>query len=332
MKLLSRATLCYLLAILSAGTGRHLIAQNRPVETVERDSVKKVELDPVEKAENEAAEFQKRIENLVIEEFRIAAQSRLLLEIEELSQVCELDAKAVKKLEIAAKGATERWVRDQEQQFRGHVRIDRYGPEVEIRVGGKKVPRPGEPEEDPKPEPPEPKPAKKPPVVQAINRLFGGAPVAKARAEEENVANISVAVQRYGLQFRVKHRGGSSSSGFGGGLDVLKREAVWKQTMEAVVTPQQQQKYDAAIEQRRQRLREAAIIYTIGQLDLDLRLNEQQRSQLLEVFDAQVDLGNANASSVRYLVEQKIKDTDIARLKPILSEVQLRIWQEFVAW
>ncbi|MBI1311500.1 hypothetical protein GC176_09350 [bacterium] len=324
MKSLSRATLYCLLMITLAGRIQQLSAQDRPVN--------QAELDPIEKAEQEAAEFKKRVENRVIEEFRLAAQSKLLLEIEELSQVCDLDAKSVKKLEIAAKGAAERWIRNEEQQLRGHVRVDQYGVDAEIRVAGKKVPRPGEPVEEPKPAEQKPEPAEQPPVLQAINRVFGIAPPVQPPAAEENVANITVAVQRYGLQFRVKYRHGGSSSGFGGGLEELKREAVWAQTMHDVVTPEQQKKFEAAVEERRQRLREAAITSAIAQLDLDLRLNEHQRARLHEVFDREVKLGNTDPSSVRYSVEQQIKDTDIARLKPILSDVQLRVWEEFAAW
>ncbi len=300
-------------------------------------------LDPVEKAEQDAAEFKKRVEDRVVQEFRIAAQSRLLLEIEELSRVCELDAKSVKKLEIAAKGAADRWIRNEEQELRRHVRLERYGEDAEIRVAGKKVPRPGEPEEAAEPQGgenaaggknAEQKPGEKPPVLQAINRLFGAAPKPNPRVaeEKENVANISVAVQRYGLQYRVKHRNGSSSSGFGGGLEELKRENVWTQTMQAVVTPQQKQKYEAAIEARRQRLRNSAIIFAIGQIDLELRLAEPQHEQLRDVFETQVDIGNVNPGSVRYTVERQIKETDPALLKPILSAAQLKVWEEFAAW
>lgn len=337
MKPLSRIALCCVLAISPALTAQSLAEQKQAA--VEEEELA---LDPVEKAEQEAAEFKKRVENRVIEEFRMTAQSRLLLEIEELDRVCDLDAKSVKKLEIAAKGAAERWIRNQEPRLRGRVRLERYDRDTEIRVAGRKVPRPGEPEEELKPEAEEPgkkppvKPVEKPPVLQAINRLFGAAPAPRPAVrrvrEEENVANITVAVQRYGMQYRVKHRGGSSSSGFGGGLEELKREAVWTRTVQDVVTPKQKLKVEAATEARRRRLREAAIVYAIGQLDLELRLTEQQHSQLRELFDARVKVENVAPNSVRYTVERQVKETDPGVLKQILSDAQLKVWQEYASW
>jgi hypothetical protein len=344
LKPLPRTTLCCLALILPTLTAQPVAAQKQQVGVAKPAAVEKEEVavDPVEKAEQDAAEFKKRIENRVIEEFRIAAQSKLLLETEELERVCDLDAKATKKLEIAAKGAAERYIRNQEQRLRGHVRLDRWGADTEIRVAGKKVPRPGEPEEEPEPEPepkprePEKKPEPKPPVLQAIGRLFGVPPAPRPafrpQVQDENVANITVAVQRYGMQYRVKHRGGSSSSGFGGGIEELKREAVWVQTINAVVTLEQKQKYELAIEARRQRLRDAAIVYAMGQVDLELRLTEQQYSQLRELFETRVVIGNVNPTSVRYTAERQIKETDADLLKPILSDAQLKVWGEYAAW
>lgn len=286
------------------------------------------EPDRVEQEEQAAAEFRERVENRVVEEFRIAAQNRLMLEIEELRRVCGLDAGSVRKLEIAAKGAAERWVRDEEQQLRGHIRFEQYGPDAEIRVGGKKVPRPGEPD----PQAAETQPdGGEPPVLKAINRVFGAGGGAEA-GEKENVVEISVSVQRYGLQFRVRYRNGSSSHGFGNGLEDLKREAIWSQTYSKVITPEKQKKYEAAVEERRQRLRDAAIVYTIGQLDLDLRLDESQRRRLREVFEAHVTVGSVDPGSVRYQVERQIKEIDPDVLKPILSEPQLYAWREYASW
>lgn len=342
LKPLPRTTLCCLALILTTLTAEPAAAQKQQAGAAKPVAVDAEEpaVDPIEKAEQEAAEFKKRIENRVIEEFRIAAQSKLLLEIEELERVCDLDAKATKKLEIAAKGAAERYIRNQEQRLRGHVRLDRWGADTEIRVAGKKVPRPGEPEEEPEPEPkpkePEKKPEPKPPVLQAIGRLFGVPPAPRPafrpQVQDENVANITVAVQRYGMQYRVKHRGGSSSSGFGGGIEELKREAVWTQTMNAVVNAEQKQKIEQSIDARRQRLRDAAIIYAMGQIDLELRLTEQQYSQLRELFETRVEIGNVNPTSVRYTAERQIKETDPDLLKPILSDAQLQVWGEYAAW
>ena len=342
LKPLPRTTLCCLALILTTLTAEPAAAQKQQAGAAKPVAVDAEEpaVYPIEKAEQEAAEFKKRIENRVIEEFRIAAQSKLLLEIEELERVCDLDAKATKKLEIAAKGAAERYIRNQEQRLRGHVRLDRWGADTEIRVAGKKVPRPGEPEEEPEPEPkpkePEKKPEPKPPVLQAIGRLFGVPPAPRPafrpQVQDENVANITVAVQRYGMQYRVKHRGGSSSSGFGGGIEELKREAVWTQTMNAVVNAEQKQKIEQSIDARRQRLRDAAIIYAMGQIDLELRLTEQQYSQLRELFETRVEIGNVNPTSVRYTAERQIKETDPDLLKPILSDAQLQVWGEYAAW
>ncbi len=328
---LSRTTLCCLLAFGPVVSIEQLAAQDRVAAPA-----KAVAVDPIEKAAQEAAEFRQRVENRVVEEFHVAAQSKLLLEVEELARVCELDAKSVKKLEIAAKGAAERWVRNEEPKLRNHVRLDDFGNDVEIRVAGKKVPRPGELEEEPVPQSDEkPKPTtEKPPVLQVIGQLFGAAPkpAVQPRVEQPNIANITVAVQRYGLQYRVKHRNGSSSSGFGGGLEELKREVVWTKTVDAVISPAQHEKYAAATEARRQRLRDVSIVYTIGQLDLELRLTEQQHEQLREVFESQVTIGNIDPNSVRYTVERQIKETDPSLLKSILSDAQLKVWEEFAAW
>ena len=344
LKPLSRTALSCLALILPMLTTQPVAAQKQQVGIAKPVAVQEVEeqlaVDPIEKANQEEAEFKKRIENRVVEEFHVAAQSKLLLEVEELARVCDLDAKSVKKLEIAAKGAAERYIRNQEQRLRGHVRLDRWGADTEIRVAGRKVPRPGEPEEEPGPEPkpkePEKKPEPKPPVLQAIGRLFGvppaPQPVFRPQVQDENVANITVAVQRYGMQYRVKHRGGSSSSGFGGGVEELKREAVWTQTMAAVVTPEQKQKYELAIEARRQRLRDAAIVYAMGQIDLELHLTEQQYSQLRELFESRVEIGNSDPNSVRYVAERQIKETDIGLLKPVLSDAQLKVWGEYASW
>ena len=343
MKPLSRTTLCSLALILLTLTAQPVVAQKQQVSVAKpaaAEEAKELAVDPIEKANQEEAEFKKRIENRVIEEFRIAAQSKLLLEIEELGRVCDLDAKATKKLEIAAKGAAERYVRNQEERLRGHVRLDQWGADKEIRVAGKKVPRPGEPEEEPEPEPkpkePEKKPEPKPPVLQAIGRLFGvppaPQPVFRPQLPDENVVNITVAVQRHGMQYRVKHRGGGSSNGFGGGVEELKREAVWVQTVNAVVTLEQKQKYELAMEARRQRLRDAAIAYAMGQVDLELHLTDQQYSQLRELFETRVVIGNVDPASIRYTVERQIKETDTGLLKPILSDAQLHVWGEYAAW
>jgi hypothetical protein len=220
--------LCGLLALGPIGPIQQLAAQDQAAPQakaaearpagVQATEANAIGPDPVEKATQDAVEFQKRVENRVVDEFRNAAQSKLLLEVEELSRVCELDAKAVKKLEIAAKGAAERWIRNEEQKLRTYVRLEGYGDDTEVRVAGKKVPRPGEPDEEPaqQPERPENRPVAQPPILQAIGQLFGAAPkpAFQPRIEEPNVANITVAVQRFGLQYRVKHRHGSSSSGF----------------------------------------------------------------------------------------------------------------------
>ncbi|MHC4876938.1 MAG: hypothetical protein ACYTGL_10595 [Planctomycetota bacterium] len=303
-----------------------LVSHPQITRAQEQNTAKENE-DAFDKAERERDEFKERVENRVLEEFRLAALNKMLLEIEELRNVCGLDAKAVKKLEIAAKGATERWIRNEEQQLRGHVRLDRYGPDVEIRVVGKKVPRPDEPEDEP--DQPEKKPGEKPPVLQAINRVFGAGP---QKREEKEFANITVAVQRYGLQFRVKRRNGSSSSGFGGGLEELKREAVWTKTRQAVITPEQQKQYEAAVEERRQRLREASIVSTIAQLDLQLRLDQKQRQQLRELFTSAVKPEKSDPNSVKYYVERQIKATNVEQLKPILSDAQLHAWKEYASW
>ena len=252
---------------------------------------------------DEAKQLQTQIAEGLSDQLRGIAQSHLLVQVNEMKRVCDLDEPSVKKLNIAAKGAADRFVRKTRNAIQQALNRMPVPPNVEVRVNDR-VLRPG------------------PKVDQnRKNDPFNRGP---------QFSNFVLQVQHSHLILYHKRRTGSSGRGVGGGgMRLLEQEPIWKKSLASNLTPIQKNQYDSAIAERRQRLHRVVVDFYLAQLDNELNLNEDQRQKIRVFVGSGIDLTNVEMNMIQYRVREQVRKIDDSKIKDLLSATQLKLWESY---
>lgn len=196
------------------------------------------------------------IKREVKEEYQALILNHMKLHIRQLQQFLDLDAKSVRRLEIASKGATKKVV-------------ERYGQKVAERA---------EQNADA-------------PTISLNGRMLklqeddAGEDEANADPPRSAALRMIINVRSTGVSFNCKTENGSTGYGMGGGYSYAFKQDVWKDSLAAVATKEQLKAFD---EHKAKRRRASAVDLLVAVLTLDLELEDSQVGPIREWISGQI--------------------------------------------
>ncbi len=249
--------------------------------------------------DKDVARRNEKIAEVVKQEMNDVCLGAMRIEIKRMAEVMELDAKAVKRLTLAAKGAVKKTV---DKYGERAVRFVTENVEsADVSLNGKRIrfeePHDADENEDEKP-----------------------APTAKA------AYNVFVQVKEANFDLDVRRENGSTGSGSGGGLQYVRRQEVWKKALDAVATKEQRKLYDDHVAERRRKLAVGLITRAMA---LDLRMTDKQTEEFGEWANKQIKTTTPSdfSSGSAWVIRRLTGRLDTKGLDRILDADQLRFLQ-----
>ena len=114
------------------------------------------------------------------------------------------------------------------------------------------------------------------------------------------------------------------------GANVAAEEEIWINTVAKVLSAEQQERYETALQQQAAFKRQFIVQSVIASIDSKVLLSEQQRQQLAKVIDASLDDTTQNAVGTQMLTvmqrysAQLLTRIDKEQLRAVLSEEQVK--------
>lgn len=247
-----------------------------------------------EDAPNDRIAFAEALEKAVREEYKLALLSAMKLRVSDMGKHLKLDAKTIRRLNVAAKGAATRTSAQSSQEvvnfLLGHV------PDGDFMINGRRV--------------------------SMTEKNEDNLPLPEHR--------VVLVVEDRHLKVIVHSDVGSSGSQAAGGLADVREEKLWRDTTSTVLSVKQRTSYDTYQANRR---RELCLNLVTSAFSLEMKMDAKQTARFREWAGKQIKsvseeaIGAGGAESIRK-VASKLK---VDGLDKFLTPDQLKVMRTRLA-